>query len=172
MIDSGKEGSPMGDEKVSEITNAATQNDRRERFVRWQDYRITQLGTCNQLLLTFTVATLGFAVAQSQQNIVALSNYWGRACYCLSIICGAVSFICGILTSIMRLQNFRKTAKMTRLKITAPPKRSESDWAEISKLKRQTERLDVWTWRLLYGQMATFAIQALSLAAAFAGKCR
>lgn len=163
----------MGDERETEYArqpDATIQNDRRERFVRWQGYRITQLGTCNYLLLGFTVATLGFAVAQSSQDLVAPSNCWGRALYSLSIICGAVSFVCGIVTSIIRLENFRRTARMTRLKM--PLKRSEFELAEISKLKHQTEHLDAWTWGLLYAQMATFAFQALSLAAAFAGRCR
>jgi type VI protein secretion system component VasK len=85
---------------------------------------------------------------------------------------GAVSFVCGIVTSIIRLENFRRTARMTRLKMTEPPERSESEQAEISKLNHQTGHLDAWTWGLLYGQMAAFAIQALSLALAFAGRCR
>lgn len=165
----------MGDERGSEEArqpNPTNQNNRKERFVRWENYRIGQLGTCNQLLLTFTIAALGFAIAQPPKDPSKFANFWAEVCYCLSITFGAVSFSCGILTSVMRLENFRRTAKMTRLKMTEPPKRSESDQSEISKIKHQTGCLDAWTWRLLYSQMAAFAIQTLSLAFALAGKCR
>ncbi|MGE5623702.1 MAG: hypothetical protein ACM3UP_01600 [Methanocella sp.] len=164
--DPEKEDQALADEKALEDMYAATLKDRRERFIRWQGYRIAQLGTCNQLLLAFTVATLGFAVAQPPQKLVASSDRCGRVCFCLSIIFGAVSFICGIVTQILRLENFRRTARMTRLKMTEPSKRSKTDLDEISKLEQRTGCLDAWTWVLLYGQMATFAVQASSLAIA------
>lgn len=44
----------------------------KERYLRWQDHRITQLSFSINLFLTFAIATLGFSLALIKDSAVVI----------------------------------------------------------------------------------------------------
>ena len=78
----------------------------RERYARWQGYRISQLSFSINLFLTFAIASLAYVInlklSKSIIPIEALSPiiFWWSACAAL-----------GVLSTISRLLDFRHTAK-------------------------------------------------------------
>jgi len=81
-------------------------SDQKERYVRWQNYRITQLSFSINLFLGFAIASLAYAINLKINNapgviIVELfcSIYWWSA-----------SFALGVLAMVSRLLDFRYTA--------------------------------------------------------------
>jgi hypothetical protein len=82
------------------------EQDKKERYVRWQDYRITQLSFSINLFLGFAVASLAYAInlklnPESQHNelLVFIIKWWSWS----------AGFGCA--ATISRLLDFRYTAK-------------------------------------------------------------
>ncbi|MCX6219604.1 MAG: hypothetical protein NTZ69_01285 [Bacteroidia bacterium] len=137
---------------------------RMERVVRWDSYRINQFSYTNNLLIGLNLAFLSFFITQSGFKI---------NCNCclltLQLLTGLLllsSFLAGILTVLNRLQNFRKTAKLTKkrkmkfehdnnIKSYSDIKTINSD---ISTLHVETIKLGKLTWILLKCQVWTFFI--------------
>lgn len=76
-----------------------------ERFVRWQEYRITQLGFSINLFLGFSVASMAFVI-----NLL-LGGGKGNAELKFVLVVWAVSSLFGCVSTISRLLDFRYTAK-------------------------------------------------------------
>lgn len=93
-----------------------TEEDK-ERYVRWQNYRITHLSFSINLFLTFGVAALGFSIALLRDANFALPMGKGyllsRSIYWLS---GSV--ILGTTATLCRLWDFRCTALKIRKKFS------------------------------------------------------
>jgi hypothetical protein len=127
--------------------------DERERYVRWQDYRITQFSFAINLFLTFAVAALGFSLALIKEPAFTLpaGTEWllRHAIYSL-----AASVVFGTLATLCRLFDFRCTA------ITI--KKKSSDWRQSV-----AEFLARWlggvSWALFYFQLAALAYGACRL---------
>ncbi|PYI94583.1 MAG: hypothetical protein DME97_01005 [Verrucomicrobia bacterium] len=130
--------------------------DEREKYVRWQDYRITQFSFAINLFLTFAVAALGFSFALIKEAafIPPPGSGWllRHAIYGL-----AASIVFGTLTTLSRLLDFR----CTTIKI----KKKYSDWRQSA-----AEFLAKWlgpiSWSLFYVQLAALAYGACRLACA------
>jgi hypothetical protein len=123
-----------------------------QRFIRWQKITMDQLGSAQNLVLTFAVATLGywFALLENREFIPASSV----KCFMLvSLFAISVSAICGLVGVLTRLHDFRGTARRARNDENAPSK----------------ETLDVigrLTWSLFYCQCAAFALGIAAIASA------
>ena len=83
------------------------ENEQKERYVRWQDYRINQLTFSINLFLGFAVASLAYVINMKLNLGKELYNsqvyfviYWWSA-----------SVILGTIASLSRLLDFRYTAK-------------------------------------------------------------
>jgi len=85
-------------------------HEQKERYVRWQDYRINQLTFSINLFLSFAVASLAYVInlkiksMQSPINLeVTLPIYWW-----------SVSAVLGAIASLSRLLDFRYTARKVK----------------------------------------------------------
>jgi len=135
-----------------------------ERVVRWDNYRINQFSYTNNLLLGLNLAFLGFFITQSGFNFN--SNCYFFTIQILTDLFLLTSFLTGLLTVLNRLQDFRKTAKLTKLK----KKKFEHEHnivtysgidtikTEIWEFESETRKMGIRTWNLIKWQVWTFLI--------------
>ena len=77
-----------------------------ERFIRWQAITIAQLSYAINLILTFSVAAIGFATTLLlNENFNPVS--WQSYAFSLSLILLLVSGAFGVWCTINRLRDFR-----------------------------------------------------------------
>ncbi len=130
--------------------------DENDPYGRWQGIRISQLGLCISLFLTFSVATLGFSV-----NLLIQPKYDISGCakivFLLSIILGLLSLTLGSAACLTRLADFRCTAAVVRYRS------DESMTDQIERWRSEYQRFGRWTWRLFKSQVGTFGLQVLGL---------
>ncbi len=81
-------------------------SEKNERYVRWQDNRITQMSFAINLFLGFTVASLAYAINLKIKGD-APSNIPIEA----TIIWWTISAFCGSIATISKLLDYRYTAK-------------------------------------------------------------
>ncbi len=81
-------------------------SDQKERYVRWQNYRITQLSFSINLFLGFAVASLAYAINLRINNVTGVII---AELYC-SIYWWSASFALGVVATVSRLLDFRYTA--------------------------------------------------------------
>lgn len=135
-----------------------------DRVVRWDSYRINQFSYTNNLLIGLNLAFLGFFINQSGFKVSC--NCYFITLQLLTGLLLSVSFIIGLVTVLNRLQDFRKTAELTKRR----KKKFEHDYnlkshteievidSDIRTLKSETEKLGTMTWILLRLQIWTFLI--------------
>ncbi len=112
--------------------------EQKERYVRWQNYRINQLTFSINLFLGFAVASLAYAINLKIESSAALNQavllwviYWWSA-----------SAVAGSLATLTRLLDFRYTARKIK-------DSSASD-------KRIAKTLGKVTWGLFWVQVAAY----------------
>jgi len=113
----------------------------KERYVRWQNYRINQLSFSINLFLGFAVASLAFVIniklnsePGSTENVELFSSiYWWSA-----------SAILGVISSLSRLLDFRYTARKIK----------DSDVCD----KRRAKFFGKVTWGTFWSQVITYII--------------
>ena len=128
-------------------------DDEKQRYVRWQDYRITQFSFSINLFLTFGVAALGFCLILIKDSAFVPPRGAGNALY-YSVISFAASIIFGTLATLSRLLDFRCTA----IKI----KKKYSDWRQLL-AEFLAKGLGNVSWCLFYLQLAALAYGGLRL---------
>jgi hypothetical protein len=80
------------------------ENDR-QRYVRWQDYRIQQLTFSINMFLGLAVASLGFAIKVRLEGEIPI------AIVLLPVFLWAISVFSGCVATLSRLVDFRHTAR-------------------------------------------------------------
>jgi len=139
--------------KEGNMNNEEKERDEKERFVRWQDYRITQFSFAINLFLSFSVAALGFCLTLIKDPTFVPPNGMG---YLLrnSAIGLTCSIIFGSLATFSRLWDFRCTVIKIRKKYAD----CRQDAAEIF-----AKLLGIASWCLFYFQLAALAYGAFCL---------
>lgn len=133
-----------------------------EKFIRWQGITFTQLSYSINLILTFSVAAIGFSV-----SLLISENFKPTSCqayaFFLSLLLLLASGALGIWCTINRLRDFRATAKITNLK------RKYGNKSELANLRELTKKLGKNTWVIFWWQIGTFSagIFILVLSVAF-----
>ena len=123
----------------------------RERRVRWQKIAIDQLGYSLNLILTFAIAALGYGfVLLKDKDFTPGSSAKGALILSLSAL--AISAFCGLTCVIVRLLDFRGTAR----RASSHPDAPNQDDVRV---------LDRATVRLFYGHVVAFALGVAALAA-------
>ena len=150
------------DPSGSDKRTAARQSRARDAPVRWQKIAIDQLGYALNLVLTFTVAALGYAFALLRDD--GFRPVPCAKCLFIIALAGlATSAVCGLACVLTRLSDFRGTAERARADGTAPT-------------KGRLKRLGEWTWYLFRFQLVAFALGVAALGVAllltFGGKLR
>ena len=117
-----------------------------ESFIRWQSITITQLGYTINLILTLTLASLGFGTALLiNQNFIPTGG--GKVTFLLSMLALIISVILGVICIINRLKDFRKTAKIAKLR----GKPNQESY--VNELRLSTKKLGANTWIFFYWQV-------------------
>jgi hypothetical protein len=125
---------------------------KRERYVRWQNYRITQFSFAINLFLTFGVAALGFSCSLLKEASLPPPGEGWLLRY--AIYGFAVSVVCGTLATLSRLFDFRYTA----LKIL----KKHSGWRQTT-AKFFAAHLGKVSWCMFFLQLAALAYGAFRL---------
>jgi hypothetical protein len=119
-------------------------------FVRWQSTTIAQLTYSINLILGLATAALGFQIAlllnQSFQPVG-----WQKCAFGISMLMLLLSIGMGIWCVINRLQDFRVTTKVARLRET----RKSAD--EIQLYRESYKELGSNTWSLFWWQIGAFS---------------
>jgi len=110
--------------------------------------------------MMFGLVSAGIAYAltllSSDKSIVSDNNAFTFKLFTWSFV---ISFFAGILLAFNRLQSFRRTARIIKLRDDA------SDLEQLSDLRGDVEFIDWRSWLLFYVQLATFAFGGGSLIA-------
>lgn len=111
--------------------------EQKERYVRWQNYRITQLSFTINLFLGFAGASLAYVInlklnqnTQNPELLIFIIKWWS----------GSAAF--GCLATVSRLLDFRYTAK--KIKFGGKFNTFMSNW------------LGPATWGAFWGQLLTY----------------
>ena len=126
-----------------------TKRKHHDARVRWQETSMKQFTYVNYLVLTLSLAALGFTISllfEDNVSKVIPFVYNHRA----SLLIFALSIVVGIICSIARLYDFRWTAKIARLK----NKNGSRD--DIEALRCRTKLLGERSWRFLWLQISLF----------------
>ena len=131
-------------------------NETDEKFVRWQGITISQLSYSINLILTFSVAAIGFGVTLLlNDNFKPTSS---QSCiFSISMLLLLASGAFGIWCTINRLRDFRATAKITNLK------RKDGNKDKLSELRTLSNKLGKKTWGIFWWQIGTFTSGILLL---------
>ena len=122
-----------------------------EARARWKKIAIDQLGYALNLILTFAIAALGYCfVLLKEKNFTPGPS--AKCTLLLSLAVLAVSALCGLACVIVRLLDFRGTARRASDHPKAPS-------------KKDVRILDRATWVLFFVQLAAFALGVIALAA-------
>jgi hypothetical protein len=120
-----------------------------EKAIRWQKNTLDQLGYALNLILTFTIATLGYCFVLLKDKCFAPGSS-AKCAFLFSLSALAISAICGFACILTRLWDFRETAR-----------RARNDSEALS--REEVRALGRTTWRFFYVQLATFALGVIAL---------
>jgi hypothetical protein len=136
----------------------------KESFVRWQGISIQQLGYSINLILAFAAAALGFAFNLLKDPCFP-TFCWSKTLFSSSLLLIGISVMLGLLCTVNRLCDFRKTTRIARCREQYC--RDGKPETEIDSLldehRKETKRLGERTWNLFYGQVAAFGLGMLFL---------
>ena len=134
-------------------------------FTRWQAITIGQLTYAINLVLTFSVATVGFQVTLLLGDKFYPVS-WQKCAFGSSIVLNLIATALGLLCVYNRLQDFRTTAQAARMR--------EKEDPEKEAYRNQYRHLGERTWLLCWWQLGTFGfgilLNVLAVAASVSGK--
>jgi hypothetical protein len=122
----------------------------RGSFIRWQAITLKQLTYAVNLILTLSVATLGFAFSLLRDKDFRLEHS-NRCLFDIASLLILISITIGIWCVVNRLRDFRITTKVSKM-------RRDKDEAEIAPYVALYETLGRRTWCLFLTQITLFAI--------------
>lgn len=126
-----------------------------ERFIRWQQALREQLTFLNNLILTFSIGSIGF-IFSLLNNSCFVPVGFQKFLFTSSLIIIFISTLFGIATSFSRLYDFRATVKKIKTELT------END-SEVENLKKLIDLYGKLTWKLFYSQVIVFTVGVLTL---------
>ena len=121
-----------------------------DRFQRWRKIAIDQLGYAINLILTLTVATLGYWFVLLKDRDFCPSSS-AKCAMILSLLALGLSAFSGGVCVVNRLYDFRGTAK-------------RAGGLSSASTKEHLRRLGRRTWCLFRVQLIAFAVGVLALA--------
>lgn len=125
-----------------------------ESSIRWRQICREQLTYSINLILGFSVATLGFQLSLLISDKF-LDDSWYKVLFLQSILFVFLAVFVGVLVVLCRLTSFRKTAIIVR------DRRKIGQCRIVKSLRDCTDFLDSCTWTLFYLQIAFFGVGIL-----------
>ncbi len=131
------------------------QTKNRDSFIRWQGRTIEQLGYALNVILSLSVATLGFEMSILLSK--EFEKFRWQNCLFISVAFLILSVALGIFCTINRLRDFRITTDIAR--------KRENDMSDpkLTPLRKLSCTLGKRTWVLFWSQIMTFGIGVLLL---------
>ena len=120
-----------------------------DSFIRWQKYTIEQFTYTSNIILSLSVASLGFLVNLLTKEYFRLSTSFSKYSYYLALLLFLLSISAAIILMINRLCDFRKTKDITK-------NRESSNQEEIDNLRIDTNNIGKRSWRLIKCQIFFF----------------
>ena len=121
-------------------------------FIRWQSITIGQLTYAINLVLGFSVATLGFQVSLLLNEKFKPIGGLQKLSFFASLILLVLSVAFGIWVVINRLEDFRETTKAARKRENGAP------GSEIEPHRIRYQKLGKRTWCIFWCQIITFGL--------------
>ena len=139
------ENSGMVDENIKEYT---------ERFIRWQEIRLQQLGYVNNLLIALASGSL---LWQAQSILTITITFQSRPLYLISAALFFFSIFIGCWVAWNRLGDFTLTADRLRWLMEEPPSQASKETKDLRKeMRGEVSKLGENTRKLLPFQFYTF----------------
>jgi glycosyltransferase involved in cell wall biosynthesis len=132
-------------------------DEKRDRYIRWQQLSINQLSITNNIILTLSLAFLMFLL-KTNNNQQDLSSYL-IIIKLISFGLLFISLIVGVLLTVNRLKDFKKTAYL--IKLRRQKNKSKIVGFNICQLENQLSVLGKRTWLYLYIQLWTFLMGSI-----------
>lgn len=131
-----------------------------KRFARWQTIRINQLSFINNLILGLSIGLIVYIINFIVSNEKDLTFYQ-KLFFWIGSLLTIISIFSGILLAIIRLENYRITAKKA-----LQNDKNEEKGITLSNndLTSPSKFLDKITWIFFYFQIFTFIISFLAFA--------
>jgi len=121
--------------------NKSMDSDQKERYIRWQDYRITQLSFSINLFLGFAITSLAFVI-----NIKLESKPHGAIPIEIVMNLWVVSAVLGCIATLSKLMDYRYTTRKIK------------DGGAFNTF--MAKYCGPVTWGCFWGQITTYAIGA------------
>lgn len=127
-----------------------------ERYIRWQEIRLKQLGYVNNLLIALASGSL---LWQAQTILVVTITFQSHPLYLVSAALFFVSIVFGCWVAWNRLGDFTLTANRLRSLMEESPLQASKETKDLRKeMKEEASRLGENTRKLLPFQFYTFVI--------------
>lgn len=130
------------------------------RFVRWQQLSISEMGKTISLFLGIAFTTIGFVVSQLISADFIFRNYWDKFLFSFGSVVLLAHIVVSLILTLNRLKDFKQTAKIVRAKL----KNKKSD---IADLRQEVERISSKTWCLFSSSLWLFGIAELLIIIGF-----
>lgn len=129
-----------------------TKDEPKGSFLRWQSITISQFTYAINLILGFSVATLGFQAALLLNENFEPVGCLQRLSFLASLILLILSVVFGVWVVVNRLEDFRETTTAARKRETGVPD------SEIEPHRMRYRELGGRTWCIFRLQIITFAL--------------
>lgn len=140
----------------------------RESSIRWTGIAITQLGYAINLILTFSTASLGFALSLLKDKAFSPTSN-AQKLFDIALLALGLSIVIGIACVFNRLKDFRASRAIATEREKLEDKGTPRD--EINEalraLRRENKDRGENTWRWFRWQASTFGIGIASLVLSF-----
>lgn len=136
-----------------------TTADNNDTKARWDEARREQFGATATTVFTLASAAIAYI---SSLLTDARAQFGGAAtCFFLwTVITFIISLGLGVAATVTRLEDFRATARIVRLRDSS----NAEDRATVVRLRDRASRLGTSSYFLLYGQITLFAMGVVLLA--------
>jgi hypothetical protein len=151
--------------KANEIDEPCAYN--RERYVRWQQRAISEMGKTINHFLTITIATLGFSVAYLLRDDFYLTDHTHKILVGLGVLLLVLNT--GVL--LFLIHNRQQDLRLTSQKVGLKKKEkcdNKSHAEDISYLTSKTKDLGNRTWTLYNLSLIIFFIAEILIVVGFA----
>lgn len=128
---------------------------------RWDEARREQFGATATTVFTLASAAIAYISSLLTEDKAQFGGA-GTCFFFWTIITLIISLGLGVAAMVTRLEDFRATARIVRLRDSSDAK----DQADVVRLRSRASRFGTISYFLLYGQITVFAIGATLLALA------
>lgn len=158
----------QGTEHHQRVLTLLTVAKNRESSIRWTGIAITQIGYAINLILTFSTASLGFALSLLRDKDFSPMSAAQRL-FDIALLSLGISIVIGIACVFNRLKDFRASRAIATEREKLEDKGTPNDKIneELRTLRRENKDRGENTWKWLRWQASAFGLGIASLVLSF-----